>query len=223
MPTLDHLIEPLQHSPRLPEALRILQEQWALEQERREQFYRDVTPEQKAEFIEGQVIVHSPTRNRHLEVTGWLLMLLHTFVELRHLGEIKAQKCLCVFPRNDYEPDIVFFGPENAATLTPDTLKFPVPDLIVEVLSESTEARDRGVKFEDYAASGVGEYWIVDAERAAIEQYVLRGGEYELAPSSTPGRLVSSIVAGFDVEIKAFFDAASNLQQLRKMLAEESA
>jgi hypothetical protein len=31
----------------------------------------------------------------------------------------------------------------------PDTLRFPVPDLIVEVLSPSTEARDRGVKFDD--------------------------------------------------------------------------
>ncbi len=40
--------------------------------------------------------------------------------------------------------------------------KFPAPDLIVEVLSESTEANDRGIKFEDYAAHGVVEYWIVD-------------------------------------------------------------
>jgi hypothetical protein len=35
--------------------------------------------------------------------------------------------------------------------------------------------------------------------------------------------LVSSVVAGFEVEIESFFDAASNLQQLRKILAEESA
>jgi Uma2 family endonuclease len=221
MPSLDHLIEPLQHSPRLPEALRILQENWAQEQQRRERFYRDVTPDQKAEFIEGEVIVHSPARNRHLEVTGWIFGLLNAFVNSRQLGEVRAEKCLCVFPRNDYEPDIVFFGTERARHLTPDTLKFPVPDLIVEVLSDSTEARDRGVKFEDYAASGVGEYWIVDAERSALEQYLLHGGEYERAPSSTSGRLTSSVITGFETDIEAFFNAAANLRQLRQLLAEQ--
>jgi Uma2 family endonuclease len=220
MSSLEHLIDPLQHSPRLPEALRILQANWAQEQQRREQFYRDITPEQKAEFIEGKVIVHSPSRNRHLEVTLWILKLLDTFASLRQLGEVKSEKCLCVFPRNDYEPDIVFFGPEKAATLSPDTLKFPVPDLIVEVLSESTESRDRGVKFEDYAASGVGEYWIVDADRSLLEQYVLRDGEYELALKASSGRLQSGVMVGMEVDIEAFFDAGKNLRQLRTMLAE---
>ena len=59
--------------------------------------------------------------------------------------------------RNDFEPDIVFYGAEKAAALRPDQTTFPPPDLIVEVLSESTEARDRGIKMEDYAAHGVRE------------------------------------------------------------------
>jgi Uma2 family endonuclease len=85
--------------------------------------------------------------------------LIDTFVGIQELGTVKNEKCLCVFPRNDYEPNIVFFGREKADGLLPDTLKFPVPDLIVEVVSSSTEDRDRGVKFEDYEASDVGEYW----------------------------------------------------------------
>jgi hypothetical protein len=36
---------------------------------RRQQFYAAMTPEQKVEFIDGQVVRHSPARNRHLDVT----------------------------------------------------------------------------------------------------------------------------------------------------------
>ena len=41
-------------------------------------------------------------------------------------------------------------------------MKYPAPDFIAEILSPSTDERDRGIKFEDYAAHGVGEYWLLD-------------------------------------------------------------
>lgn len=65
---------------------------------------------------------------------------------------------------------MVYFGIEKASTLSADTIRFPIPDLIVEVLSSATEERDRVAKFEDYAANSVGEYWIVDPDAVTIEQ-----------------------------------------------------
>ena len=50
----------------------------------------------------------------------------------------------------------------------------PAPDFIAEILSDSTASVDRGVKFQDYAAHGVGEYWIVDPVQQTIEQYRLQ-------------------------------------------------
>jgi Uma2 family endonuclease len=47
------------------------------------------------------------------------------------------------------------------------------PDLVLEILSPSTTAMDRGLKMETYARYGVGEYWMVDVEREAIEIYRL--------------------------------------------------
>jgi Uma2 family endonuclease len=81
-------------------------------------------------------------------------------------------------------------------------VKFPVPDLVVEVLSNSTEERDRGVKFEDYVVNGVGEYWIVDADESVIEQYVLQAGEYELKLKSSSGRLRSEVIEGFTADVR---------------------
>ncbi len=134
----------------------------------------------------------------HLDVTLNIATLLRAHVESRKLG-VKMEKCLCVFPRNDYEPDVVFFAPEKTAAFANETIKFSIPDLIVEVLSDSTETRDRGVKFEDFQAHGVGEYRIGDPERAVIEQYLLRAEGYELALKSGTGELRSVVVKGFAI------------------------
>ncbi len=179
-----------------------------------------MTHDQKIEFIDGEVVLHSPARNRHLDVTGCIYKLLHTSVVIHRLGQVKSEKCLCVFPRNDYEPDVVFFGPSKSASLSPDTMKFPVPDMAVEVLSQSTKDRDRGVKFEDFASNGVEEYWIVDADTQNVEQYLLENGEYTLALKSGSGMLKSRVVNGLAFPIEAIFDEQKNLQAIRKLLGD---
>jgi Uma2 family endonuclease len=168
--------------------------------------------------LRGEVILHSPARNWHLVAKQNAANLLLNFVRTRQLGAVRDEKCLCVFPRNDYEPDIVFFGPEKAATIQPDTLKFPVPDLAVEVLSESTEARDRGVKFADFEAHGVREYWIIDPESKTLEQYVMKEGRFVLEMKSGSGEVRSTAVPGFVIPVAAIFDDAANLASLRAML-----
>ncbi len=218
MATVEELIKVLLHSPQLPNLVDRLTQQLQNERLARHQFYDNMTPDQKIEFIDGEVILHSPARNRHLDVTMLTAKLLHTFVALHRLGTVKSEKCLCVFPRNDYEPDIVFFGPEKVASLTPDTMKFPVPDLAIEVLSSSTEDRDRGVKFEDFAINGVGEYWIIDAVTQTVEQYVLVDAAYELRVKSSSGRLCSIMIAGLEFEIEAMFDEQKSLNALRKLM-----
>lgn len=216
--TLEAVIEPLLHSPRLPEIVDALQARVRAEAEARARFYEEMTDEQKVEFIEGEVVLHSPARNAHLLARDHIHMLLSNHVRIHRLGEVRGEKCLCVFPRNDYEPDVAFFSPAKAAALAPETMKFPVPDLAVEVLSESTAGRDRGVKFEDYAAHGVAEYWLVDAEAQWVEQYLVRDGQFELALKSGTGEIASPTIPGLRLPIRAFFDAAENLAALRSMM-----
>jgi Uma2 family endonuclease len=68
---------------------------------------------------------------------------------------------------------VCFFDNAKASTFQPEQMIHPAPDFVVEILSTSTEARDRGIKFEDYAAHGVREYWLVDPEGETLEQYLL--------------------------------------------------
>ncbi len=204
---MNELLEPIIQSPKFPELARTLNEAWEAEQRRRVEFLEWITPSMKAEFILGEVVLHSPARARHLEATANLFLNLRGFCERRELGKVFSEKCMVSLTRNDYEPDIVFFGPEKAAEIDPDQMRFPAPDLIVEILSESTESRDRGIKFRDYAAHGVREYWIVDTLALSIEQYVLEAGSdsYALREKMGHGSIRSVVVEGFEIELAAIF------------------
>ncbi|MEM1042896.1 MAG: Uma2 family endonuclease [Bacteroidota bacterium] len=208
-------------SPTLPRHLRALQETMAQEAARREHFLEALSPDEKSEFINGEVIVHSPARHRHNDVTARLVALLKPYVTLHDLGTVVAEKALISLTRNDYEPDVCFFGREKTSEITPDTLRYPAPDLVIEVLSPSTEVRDRGVKLEDYAAHGVAEYWLLDPDAETAEVYVLdeESETYALRLKSDHGTLASVAVEGFAVPLRAAFDDAENLAALRSLLA----
>lgn len=205
------------NSPALPEILEQAHRALIKEQKLRQKFYHDITPELKWEFIQGEVVMHSPAAHRHLLTTQRLFSLMEAHARLRTLGIAHIEKALCVFPRNDYEPDIAFFGTTKAALTDADTLKFPIPDLIVEVLSPSTEACDRGVKFLDYALHGVGEYWIIDPVAETVELHRLSGDTYLPVPRQTEGLLTSDILAGFEIPLRALFDEQENTRVLREI------
>ena len=212
-------VEELLASPTLPETVARLNSALADERQRRAKFYDEITPDMKAEFINGEIIMHSPATDEHTQFRGFIEKLLSTYVDVHELGIVRAEKALCVFPRNDYEPDIVFFCSEKAAKIRGKTLKFPVPDFVCEVLSDSTAKRDRGVKFQDYEAHGVREYWIVNPDRRELEQYVLERGRYVLRMKSRTGEVTSAAIKGFRAPLAAFFHTKANLAALRELLA----
>ena len=63
--------------------------------------------------------------------------------------------------------------------ITPTKIK-GVPQLVVEILSPSSDTNDRTLKKELYERSGVPEYWIVDPFEHVLEQWVLEEGSYAL-------------------------------------------
>ncbi len=210
---LDELVK----SPRLPAYVDELQRILKEEQQRRERFYSELNEDAKAEFINGEVFMHSPATYAHTMAVKLLTKLLDTYVEIRQLGFVGAEHVLVVLPRNDYEPDVCFFDREKAAQFRPDQLHFPVPDFVAEVLSPSTEMLDRGTKFEDYAANGVAEYWIIDPVIMMVEQYALRDGKYQPSGKYADGTIKSLAVAGFEMPVRAIFDPQVNLRALGRI------
>ncbi len=216
------LIDQIKASPLLPEIIQEGQAALLREHALRVKFYNDITPEHKWEFINGEVIMHSPALNRHLMATKRLFQLMSIHCLAQRCGEVHVEKAMTSFPRNDYEPDICFFGIAKAALITPDTLRFPIPDLIVEVLSASTEARDRGVKFADYASHGVREYWIIDSVTESVELYRLSGTTYPPTERQQDGLLSSDAIPGLVIPVRAIFDDEVNLAALRESVGDSA-
>jgi Uma2 family endonuclease len=214
----DALLNNLIQSPKLVWYYEQIQEFIANEREKRLQFYANITEEEKAEFINGAIVIHSPVRSKHNNAGLLLVGLLNSFVYKYDLGYVGYEKIMVCLARNDYEPDICFFDKSKSVDFTPEQTLFPAPDFVVEILSPTTEARDRGIKFIDYADSGVREYWIIDADLEIVEQYILQEGEYRLIIKSNSGDLSSVAVPNFHIPIRAIFDPCENLRVLQDIL-----
>jgi Uma2 family endonuclease len=200
------LLEKLVESPNAIKIIEAAQSVFEQEKIKRQEFYDLTHEDMKAEFINGEIVFHSPARLRHLTVSTNLTTLLHTYVSQNCLGLVGVEKLMVRLTRNDYEPDLCFFKKERAEKFTSDQALFPAPDFAIEILSDSTEKIDRGIKFIDYAAHGVPEYWIIDPEKKSVEKYLLQQGEYYLEVKlTTEGRLLSTVVEGFALELHELF------------------
>lgn len=214
----ERMISELSHSPGLPLIVEQFQSILQSEHEKRQRFYEELLETQKAEFINGEIVLQSPVKMRHSNASENLFALFKAYVNKHHLGYVGHEKILVALTRNDYEPDVCFFGTAKAQAFTPDQMKFPVPDFVAEVLSGSTEAVDRGIKFEDYALHGVGEYWMVDPVQECVEQYALRDGVYTLVAKTKTGTIESVVVKGFVIPVRAIFDPNEQVIALRAIL-----
>jgi Uma2 family endonuclease len=206
-------------SPSAPSITARLQTAMEAEKQRRQQFYQDIDDDMKVEFINGEVIVHSPVKIEHTKATGFLYKILDTFVQIGELGFVGYEKVMSAFTRNDYEPDVVFFSNEKSNVFQKGQWKYPVPDFVVEVLSEGTEHRDRGIKFKDFESHGVLEYWIIDPNDETVEQYFLQKGKLKLHLKIDQGIIKSNVVKGFDIDVRAIFDEKVNLKVLWEIMS----
>ena len=208
-----------------PKALTIAKEVTILlekESKRRRQFYKNLTDTEKAEFINGEILVHGPVTKEHNDATILLSTLISSFVAKYKLGYIGILKLMVVLERNDYEPDICFFDKNKSKAFTEGQFLFPVPDFVVEVLSADTEKNDRTIKFQDYEANEVMEYLLIDPVKKVIELYRLnRTKKYELIIKSGEGTLKSKAIKGFSIAIEAIFDKTKNLAELTKILSDK--
>ena len=215
-------VQDLLDAPDLPLKLDAARKMLDFEAKQRLGFRDQILPHQKGEFINGRAVMHSPARHSHNHCSSLITRLLGSHISHAGAGGVLVyEKALCAFSRNDYEPDVAWFSPEKAAAIEPHTMIYPVPDFIIEILSPSTEAHDRGLKRDDYAAHHVGEYWIVEPDTRTVEQHVLPSGAdaYPAPVLVTGGEIHPASFPDLVIPHAALFDEAANLAFLRTLLA----
>jgi len=75
--------------------------------------------------------------------------------------------------RTMVEPDIVVLCDESLATMK---CIYGAPDLVIEVLSPSSRARDMLIKLNKYWNAGCKEYWIIDPDEETVTAYDFTSG-----------------------------------------------
>jgi Uma2 family endonuclease len=82
------------------------------------------------------------------------------------------------------------------------------PDLVVEILSDSSASYDRVRKFNLYRDSGVKEYWIVDPAGKTVEACMLKDGEYVVRRYGEGDSAPVGILGGLPIALQDIFTEA---------------
>jgi Uma2 family endonuclease len=123
----------------------------------------------------------SGASRRHGQVTGNAFATLHSQLRKQPCEIYMADLRVKVQTNGDYAyPDIAIVCGEPQFERTPlETLLNPT--VLIEVLSPSTEAYDRGLKFQSYRAlDSLQDYLVVSQNTAHVEHYSRQGEQWVL-------------------------------------------
>lgn len=147
--------------------------------------YRRLDDDNRYEVIGGELIMSPAPSSVHQFAAENLGFILGQYVRKKSLGKICYAPIDVVFNEGTAEeetvqPDILFIAAANSQIIKARGI-FGAPDLIVEIISSSSEYRDMVVKKAIYEKNRVAEYWLVNPYMKSITVLALNEkGVYEL-------------------------------------------
>jgi Uma2 family endonuclease len=158
------------------------------------------------ELLEGEMIEMVSPTTRHQRILQRLFRVLDAHCETRQLGEVFVAPLDVILSRTVVvQPDILFISEARRTELVGERIT-GAPDLVIEILSPATSARDFNQKRKLYARHGVKEYWIVDPEDETIEVQRLQGNVFSTLGLYEKGQtLISPTFEGLGVDIAQVF------------------
>jgi Uma2 family endonuclease len=117
---------------------------------------------QRAELVEGEIVVLSPQKFAHAATTDRLADLLRNTIGGGFW--VRMQLPIVLTDLSEPEPDVSVVPGRRE-----DYADHPTGASFVVEVSDTTVLFDRGKKLRMYATSGIPEYWIVDLQAHAVE------------------------------------------------------
>lgn len=125
------------------------------------------------EWVNGDVLKMPSIMEDHYLLSDYLADLLKAYFALNPIGIIREDPFTMRLPNHRRrQPDIQVILKTNPAKIEQSYLDSPA-DICIEIPSSGTEDEDRGVKFREYEAGGVREYWMLDYRRKTAVFYRL--------------------------------------------------
>ena len=135
----------------------------------------------RIEIISGEAFMMSPPSRIHQEICFEIGRQLGNYLEGKRCKVYPAPFGVRLFEQDGERPEDVDTMVEPDISVICDRNKLDkhgckgAPDLIVEVLSPTTQRHDQLVKLNLYQRAGVREYWIVDPENRTVRVMVQAG------------------------------------------------
>jgi Uma2 family endonuclease len=166
------------------------------------EYWKVAPDEQKAELINGVLVMAPPPLHIHEKLYAFLFRLFGDYAEEHDLGEVHGSRTGVELASDQvYEPDLLFIAKDRLDIIQRHGV-VGAPDLVIEILSASTAAYDRGDKLRTYERAGVRELWLVDPYGpAGTEFYQLADGRFLPIAPNAQGRLHSVALAGFWIDV----------------------
>lgn len=140
--------------------------------------------EKRYELYSGELVALSSPANIHQEIVADLVRQFGNYLIGKKYKVYPAPFDVRLFERDGDKPwDIdTMVQPDISVVCDPRKTEGHgckgAPDLVVEVLSPSTQRCDRRTKFNLYQKAGVSEYWVVDPESQVVLVHTLEEEQY---------------------------------------------
>ena len=135
---------------------------------------------ERAELIDGEVFLMAPSPSRgHQRISFEICWQLGNYLEGKRCQAYSAPFAVRLFERDGDTPEDVdtVVKPDIIVVCDPSKLDDRgckgAPDIVMEILSPSTQRHDRLVKLGLYQRAGVREYWIVNPEDQTVQVMLL--------------------------------------------------
>lgn len=165
----------------------------------------EATEDRLYELVDG-ALVEKAMGFRESLIAGAILAALRAFVLPRKLGVVSAPDGMVrLIPGLVRGPDVAFFssGRLPGGVVPTEPIPALVPDLAVEVLSESNTKREMERKRGEYFRSGVRLIWMVDPESRTVTVFTSPTKMERLTVDQTLGG--GAVLPGFAIAVRDFF------------------
>lgn len=163
--------------------------------------------EDKHILWKGEIFAMTGARPRHVRLAASLVAELHAALKPRGPCRPYGSDLRVLVPAKQgyVYPDVSVVCPP-LQTDVDDPLAVTNPTAIFEVLSESTEAFDRGAKFDGYRSiPSLADYVLVSQTEVLVEHFARRAeGKWELSVLRTGATLRLS--SGAELSVDALYD-----------------
>ena len=159
------------------------------------------------QLIDGEFFVFESATPFHQQILGNLQVALVLWARATGGGTVALGPLDVYLSQFDVvQPDLIFIARDRLSIIQ-RRIHGP-PDLVIEILSPSTRAVDKGKKAALYARSGVKEMWIVEPELEAVMLHHFgKGGEMSVRTATGTDIIASSLLPGFEMKAAEVFES----------------